>query len=368
MAKRLFWLTLVFLVFGLIVLSSASVVKAQKEFGSSSHFWVHQLLWGILPGIVLMLLFWRVPYRSFRAAAFPLLFVGLGLLVLVFVPNVGVRINGALSWISVFGATFQPAEFLKLALVIYLAAWLGEGGLRLKNWQLGLLPFVIITGFVGLLLLMQPDLGTLGVVVLMSVGMFLIAGAPWKQVFAIILVAGVLVTSFAFVSPERWSRVTTIFDPMADARGAGWQLNQSLIAIGSGGIWGVGLGQSTQKFGFLPEPIGDSIFAILVEELGFAGGMATIALFGLMTVTLIGIARRAPDAFGSLLAIGILLWIMTQAVVNMAAVTGLGPLTGIPLPFISYGGTSMLSLLAGIGIVLNVAEHGRHSASREHAR
>jgi cell division protein FtsW len=190
----------------------------------------------------------------------------------------------------------------------------------------------------------------------MAGGIYLIAGAPWKQTVAIGAITALLIVSVAAFSPERWSRITTVFNPMADARGAGWQLNQALIAIGAGGMWGVGLGQSTQKFGFLPEPIGDSIFAILVEELGFAGGIATVTLFALMAFTLVRIAHHAPDAFGSLIVSGMLLWIMGQAVVNMAAITGIGPLTGIPLPFISYGGTSMVSMLAGIGIALSVAE------------
>lgn len=356
MAKKLFWLTVVFLVFGLIVLSSASVVVSQRDYGTASHFWVHQLVWGVLPGVGLMLLFWRIPYRQWHKAAFPLLFVALTLLVLVFVPSIGVRLKGATSWIAFLGQTFQPSELLKLALVVYLAAWLSEGHARFQNWQIGLLPFGIIMGFVSLLLLLQPDLGTLGVVMVIAGGVYLIAGAPWKQAAAILGITVVLMGSVAALSPERWSRITTVFNPTADTRGAGWQLNQALIAIGSGGVWGVGLGQSTQKFGFLPEPIGDSIFAVLVEELGFAGGMATVALFALLTVTLVRVAQKAPDAFGSLLASGMMLWIMTQAVVNMAAITGLAPLTGIPLPFISYGGTSMLSLLAGMGIVLNVAD------------
>lgn len=364
MARRLFWLVIVFLVFGLIVLSSASVVEAQKQTGSASYYWQHQLLWGVIPGIVLMLVLWRVPYRRWRPFAFPLLIAALGLLMLVLVPSLGLRINGARSWLSLGAFSFQPVEVLKLALVVYLAAWLGERGERVKELQMGLLPFGIIMGFVGLLLLRQPDLGSLGIVSLLAGGVYFIAGAPWKQVAIASIVAVVLLAGAAVASPERWSRVTTVFNPTADARGAGWQLNQALIAIGAGGTWGVGLGQSTQKFGFLPEPIGDSIFAVLVEELGMAGGLATLILFGLLAVTMAHIAGRAPDAFGSLLVTGMMLWVLGQAAVNMAAITGLGPLTGIPLPFISYGGTSMVSMLAGLGIVLNVAEHAAHRRQR----
>lgn len=356
MAKRLFWLILLLLGFGLIVLSSASVVQATKLVGSSSYYWKHQLIYGILPGLVLLWAFWKIDYRKIRPFALPLLFAALVLMVLVFVPSLSVHQNGATSWLDIGFITFQPAEVLKLALIIYLAAWLGERSDRLKNWQLGLLPFGIVMGFIALLLLKQPDYGTLGIVFLIAGGMYFIAGAPLKQAAAIVAVLVLLLGGLVMLRPEQMSRITTIFNPTADVRGEGWQLNQSLIAIGSGGIWGVGLGQSTQKFGFLPEPIGDSIFAVLVEELGWAGGMFTIILFAALAVMMVGIARRAHDGFGGMLASGVCLWVLVQALVNMAAVTGIGPLTGIPLPFISYGGTSIAAMLAGLGIVLNVAE------------
>jgi len=358
MAKRLFWLILLLLGFGLIVLSSASVVQATKQFGVSDYYWKHQLLFGIFPGLVLLLLFRRIDYRRWRPIALPLLFTALALMVLVFVPSLGMHLKGATSWLNFGVFTFQPAEVLKLALIVYLAAWLGERGDRLKNWQLGLLPFALIMSFVALLLLLQPDLGTLGIVAIIAGGMYFTAGAPLKQAGIVLAILVVLIVGVAAVSPEQRSRITTVFNPSADTRGSGWQLNQSLIAIGSGGIWGVGYGQSTQtQYGFLPEPIGDSIFAVLVEELGWAGGIFTIVLFGTLATFMMTIARRARDGFGALLTSGICLWIMSQALVNMAAVTGIGPLTGIPLPFISYGGTSMVAMLAGLGVVLNVAEH-----------
>lgn len=356
MAKRLFWLILFLLAFGLAVLASASVVQATKQFGSASYFWRHQLIYGILPGLALLWIAWKFGYRRVRPFAFGFLVAALALMVLVVVPQFGLKLKGATSWLVIGGMSFQPAEFLKLALVVYLAAWLGERSDRVKRWQLGLLPFGIIMGFVATLLLLQPDLGTLGVVALIASGMYFLAGAPVKQTAAIILVGMVLVVGFAALSSERWQRITTLLDPTLDARGAGWQLNQALIAIGSGGIWGVGYGQSTQKLGFLPEPIGDSIFAVLIEELGLVGGMGTIVLFGVLAWMLVSVARRSPDGFGGLLAAGMCLWIMGQAVVNIGAVTGLAPLTGIPLPFISYGGSSMVFMLAGLGLVLSVAD------------
>jgi cell division protein FtsW len=359
MERRLLWLVLILLTFGLVVLASASVVKAAKEYGSAGYFWKHQLIFGILPGLAALFICRSIPYKFWRRAAFPLLVASLVLLVLVFNDAIGIRLQGATSWLVLGGIRFQPAELLKLALVVYLAAWMSASHDRLKQWQLGLLPFVLIMGFIGILLVLQPDLGTLGVVLLMSAGIYFIAGAPWKHVIIICLSALILIGAVAVVSPERWSRVTTVFNPSADVRGAGWQLNQALIAIGNGGLWGVGYGESVQKFGLLPEPVGDSIFAVLVEELGVVGGITTVMLFIVLAFTLMQIARRAPDAFGALLASGMLMWVSVQALVNMLAITGLGPLTGIPLPFISYGGTSMVSLLAGMGIAMNVARHSR---------
>ena len=356
MARKLLWLIIVLLGFGLVVLSSASVVQAQKNFGSSSYYWLHQLLYGVLPGLVLMLGLRRINYHRWRPMALPLLFASLVLMILVFVPGFGLHLKGATSWLDFRLFTFQPAELLKLALVIYIAAWLGDNNERVRNWQLGLLPFGLVMGFVSLLLMLQPDLGTLDIILFIAAGMYFIAGLSFKSTVAIGALVLVLIVGLAAFSPHRWSRVVTLFNPAQDARGAGWQINQAMVAIGSGGLWGVGLGQSTQtQFGFLPEPIGDSIFAILVEELGIVGGLATVALFATLGLLLFLIARHASDAFGSLVASGMALWIIGQAAVNMMAITGVGPLTGLPLPFISYGGTSMIAMLAGLGVVLNIA-------------
>lgn len=357
MSRRLFWLIMAMCAGGLIVLASASVASATRQFDSSSYYWMHQLLYGLIPGIAVMLVLWRIDYRTWRRLALPLLFFALILMVLVFVPHVGLRLKGATSWLDIMGVSFQPAEVLKLALVLYLAAWLGENKERIRHVTLGLVPFMLIMGFIAVLLVLQPDLGELGLVLIIAGGMYFIAGAPMKQAIGVLLVVPVLVLGFAATSPIRWKRVTTLLNPTMDTRGAGWQLNQSLISIGAGGLLGVGYGQSTQKFGFLPEPFGDSIFAVLVEELGFVGGAVTIGLFVLLALMMLRVATHAPDAFGGLFVAGMLIWIIVQAAVNVSAVTGLVPLTGVPLPFVSYGGTSMVSLLAGLGIVLNVAKH-----------
>ena len=276
-------------------------------------------------------------------------------MILVFVPGVGIEINNAKSWIQVGGQTFQPAEFLKIALVIYFAAWFGGRDERVRNWAYGIIPFFIVVGFIGLLLMLQPDLGTLIVVVAIAMGIYVVAGVRWKDFAVMALVGAIIFGGLIAAEPYRLNRIKTFLNPSIDPRGISYQLNQSLIAIGSGGLFGVGYGKSTQKFGFLPETVGDSIFAVISEELGLVGAGALISLFLLLAFFLTNIARQASDKFAKLYCMGIATWIMAQAFINIAAVTGLGPLTGLPLPFISYGGTAMLALLSSLGIVLNIS-------------
>lgn len=365
MQKYLFGLIIVLLLFGLVVLYSASSVQGHQKFGSSSYFVVHQLLYGIGPGMAALLLLKRIDYRKWRSFALPALIGTFMLMVLVFVPRLGISLKGATSWLSVLGIAFQPSELLKLALILYLAAWFGVGTDRVRNWQFGLVPFVLIIGFSSVLLLKQPDFGTLGIVLAIAIGMYFVAGSSFKQTAAIGLIGLVAIAGFIATNPGKLERVRVLLEPDYNPRGASWQLNQSLVAIGSGGLWGVGYGQSTQKLGFLPETIADSIYAIIVEEFGLVGGFVTLLMFAGLAVLLIMVAIRAPDAFGQLFAAGMAMWIMTQAIVNMGAITGLMPLTGIPLPFISYGGTSMVSLMAGLGIALNVAGRADKRRHRE---
>lgn len=357
MDKRLLWTIAILIVFGLIALSSAGVVDGQKRFGSSSYYVKHQLLYSVLPGLLVMWAISKINYKHWKKLALPILFGALALMILVFVPGIGVKINNAQSWIRFHGQTFQPAEFLKVALVIYFASWFGGRDERVKNWAYGIIPFFIVVGFIGLLLMLQPDLGTLIIVVAIAMGVYLVAGIKLRD-FIIMVVAGLLVLgALIAIAPYRINRIKTFLDPSFDPRGASYQLNQSLIAIGSGGLFGVGYGKSTQKFGFLPEPVGDSIFAIIAEELGLIGAGVLITLFLLLGYFLTSIARRSSDKFAKLYIMGITTWILSQTIVNIGAATGLGPLTGLPLPFISYGGTSMLALLGSLGIVMNISRH-----------
>ncbi|MEK7125100.1 MAG: putative lipid II flippase FtsW [Patescibacteria group bacterium] len=356
MQTRLVWTIGILLVLGLVMLSSAGIMDGQKKFGSPYYYLKHQLLFGVLPGLVLAWFLSRINYRFWRGTSWLVLFGALTLMILVFTPKFGVTLNGARSWLSIGGYVFQPAEFLKLGLIIYLAAWCGERDERVKNWTYGILPFVLVMGFVALLLLLQPDLGTFILVAAIALGVYFIAGVHLKDLIVIISIAFILVGGMILVQPYRLDRIKAFLNPSVDPRGISYQLNQSFIAIGSGGVFGVGYGNSTQKSGFLPEPVGDSIFAIIVEELGLVGAGFTIGLFLFLAFTLASIAKATSDAFGRLFVMGMNIWIVGQALVNIAAITGLAPLTGVPLPFISYGGTALVSLLAGLGIVFNIAK------------
>jgi len=356
MVKSLLTVTMILLIFGLVVLSSAGIVEGQKKFSSSYYYLTHQILYGVLPGLGLMFLFSKINYRFWKKISLLVLFGSLALMILVFMPNFGYGLKGATRWLSIGGFSFQPSEVLKLSLIIYLAAWFGNRDERIRNWTYGMAPFLIVLSFGGLLLLLQPDIGTLIIVVAISAAVYFFAGSPIKHFLIIgLLIVGVLALMIV-VEPYRFNRIKTYLDPTIDPQGISYQLNQSLISIGSGGMFGVGFGKSTQKFGFLPEVINDSIFAIIAEEMGFVGTTFLIGLFVIFTFLMVRIANSINDKFGKLIVMGTITWIVGQAFFNIAAISGLAPLTGIPLPFVSYGGTAMMMVLAAMGIVLNVAK------------
>jgi cell division protein FtsW len=358
MRKKLIWIIGILIIFGLAVLSSAGIVDAQRKFGSPYYYFYHQLLYGILPGIIIAYILSKIDYKIWRKFSLPILFLALLLTTLVFVPHFGYGTKGAVRWLQFHGFIFQPAELLKLSLVIYLAAWFGGRHDRVKNWTYGAAPFFIVLGFVALLLMLQPDIGTMMVVALIALGMYFVAGVNLKQLFSILGIGALILGLIIIIEPYRLNRLKAYINPNEDPRGISYQVNQAMIAIGSGGLFGVGFGHSTQKLGsFLPEVVGDSIFAIIAEELGYIGSLFTIGLFVFLCLVLTQIANNTRDEFGRLFVSGINLWIMAQAFVNIAAITGLAPLTGIPLPFISYGGTAMIALLASLGIVLNIARN-----------
>ncbi len=357
-AKTLTVLIFVLVVFGLTMLSSAGIVDGQKRFGSSYYYLGHQLLFGVLPGVALFFIFSKVNYKFWRKISLPLLLVSIGFLVLVFVPGIGHGLKGAQRWVDIGLFRFQPSEFLKLALVVYLAAWFSRRDGRMNSGPYSIAPFFLVLGFAGLLLLLQPDMGTLVLVTIMAISMYFFAGVSVKRFVALILVVVLLLGAFSFLEPYRFDRLKAFIDPSADTQGYSYHISQALLGIGSGGIFGVGFGQSQQKvFNFLPEPVGDSIFAIIVEELGFVGAAILLSLFLTFTLVMVHIAKNVQMEFGKLLVMGAVVWISGQALINIAAISGVIPLTGMPLPFISFGSSSLVSILAMLGIVTNVAQH-----------
>jgi cell division protein FtsW len=302
----------------------------------------------------------KIDYHHWRKLAVPFFLVSLVFLVLVFVPGIGTKIYGANRWIQLGPISFQPSEMAKLSIILYLAAWLERrGGRRIKDFFEGFLPFLGIIGIAGFLIIKQPDTGTLMVLILTAIAIYFFSGAKISHLMGTFLAGLFGLAVLIKMEPYRLSRFLVFLNPEIDPRGIGYQINQALLAIGSGGIFGLGLGHSRQKFNYLPEPIGDSIFAILGEELGMIGALALVLLFVILAVRGFKIARNAPDDFGKLLAVGITSWIIFQAFINISAITAIIPLTGITLPFISYGGTSLIFLMAGVGILLNISKQAK---------
>lgn len=350
---------LILLVFGLVMISSAGVVVSKARFEDPYYFFKHQLFFGVIPGLILMFIVSKVHYQFWKKMALPLFIIALILLLLVFLPGVGVKLQGASRWVNLGPISFQPTELMKLAVIVYLASWLATRGDRIKSLREGLLPFAVIMAIVGFLIILQPDVGTLGAISVIALAMFFSAGAPVGYIFSLLGAGLVMLFLLIKLEPYRMSRLTAFLDPSVDPHGISYQINQALIAIGSGGILGLGLGQSRQKFNYLPEPIGDSIYAVVGEELGMIGAGILLLLFILLALRGFKIAHHAPDRFSSLVAVGISSWIAFQALINIMAIVGLIPLTGITLPFVSYGSTSLVFVLVGVGILLNISKHSK---------
>ncbi len=349
----------VILVFGLIMLSSASVAVGLNRFGDGGWFIKGQLK-ALLAGLAAGYACYHLPYQKWRSWSFVFFIASLVLLLAVFIPGIGMAGKGAARWINLGVANFQPAELVKLTLVLYLAAWFSERGPKvIQNLKTGLAPFVGLMVILFALIISQPDLGTLLVITWIGVVLYFIGGAHPKHLLALLGSGVVMLLLLIKIEPYRMARLTVFLNPSQDVLGVGYHINQALLAIGSGGWFGVGLGQSRQKFLYLPEVTGDSIFAVIAEELGFIVCAVLIALFLALLWRGLTIARQAPDDYGRFVAIGITAWIVGQAFLNIGAITSLLPLTGIPLPLISYGGTALVTTLMGLGILLNISKSSR---------
>ncbi|MEJ0021169.1 MAG: putative lipid II flippase FtsW [Candidatus Doudnabacteria bacterium] len=353
--KYIMWLVLILLTIGLLTLSSASTVLSYQRFHNNYYYFIRQVLLGAVPGLIFMYIFARLDYHFWQKIAPFLILAGIGLLVAVLIPGIGFKVGGARRWINFGSFLFQPTEFIKLAMIIYLASWFDKRQHHAQDLYYGFLPSLAIVGVVAGLIILEPDIGTMLVLASIAAVMFFIGGVRLRYIFATAASALLVLWILVKAAPYRAKRFLAFLDPTADTQGISYQIQQAKLAIGSGGWWGLGFGQSRQKYGYLPEPIGDSIFAIMAEELGFIRVCVILLLFLFLGYRGFKVARTAPDTFGKLLAAGITSWLILQALINVGGITGLIPLTGIPLTFISYGSTSLLISLASMGILLNIS-------------
>ncbi|MCA9364136.1 cell division protein FtsW [Candidatus Kaiserbacteria bacterium] len=360
--RALLGITITLVAAGFFIFSSASLGLLSRDGAQFSSVALNQVLFGIVGGGLALFAAMAIHYRVWRKYAFYIFLATLLLTLLVFVPGLGFSHGGAKRWILLGGFSFQPAELLKLGFIIYIATWLSGVQRHIGEFTKGTLPFLGFVGLVGVVLLLQPDTDTFLVMGAAAVAMFITAGGRGRDVLGMALTGVVLLAVLALTRPYIKERLITFMDPSSDRLGAGYQINQSLIAVGSGGVAGRGYGQSIQKFEYLPEPIGDSIFAVYSEEFGFIGSTFLVVLFATFTFRGYRIATHAPDLFGMLLVVGFVTLIVTQAFLNIAALVGIVPLSGLPLPFISHGGTAMLTLLVAVGIVLNVSKYQKRLA------
>ncbi|MGB9743233.1 MAG: peptidoglycan glycosyltransferase FtsW [Minisyncoccales bacterium] len=369
-----FLLTIVaiLIILGIIILAGVSAPYSQQRFGNTYYFLKHQIIYGLIPGLILGLIAFKINLNTLKKWSPYLFLANLILLILVFIPGLGLTLSGASRWLNLHFFSFQPSEFLKLTFILYLANWLSAhlftvdlstNKNKQKVYQIKadfkqiFLGFFAILGIISLILIAQPDISTLGIIAITALLMYFSIKTPLSHslLLSFIGLAGLIV--LIKTAAYRLNRILVFFNPDIDPMGIGYQLKQALIAIGSGGITGVGLGVGQQKFlpNVLLQPISDSIFAIFAEETGLLGSVFLIFLFLIFLWRGIKISKGAKNSFGQLTALGITVWLTFQAFLNIGAMIGIFPLTGVPLTFISYGGTALVASLIGIGILLNIS-------------
>jgi cell division protein FtsW len=348
----------VLVVGGLFVFLSASLGLLARDGAQYSDVAISQIVLGLGGGFLAMLVTLSVPYKFWRKYSLYIFIAALGLTLLVFTP-LGLELNGARRWLLIGPFTFQSAEALKIAYILYLATWLSAAKRKIGEPLLGIIPFLTITGITGVILLLQPDTDTFLIIAASGLAMFFASGAKIRDIAIIVLLAVLALGGLILTRPYLLDRVETFLDPSSDPQGSSYQIQQSLLAIGAGELTGRGFGQSIQKFGKLPEPISDSIFSVFAEEFGFIGSVALIIAFLTFALRGLWIAARAPDFYGGLLAVGIVTLIAVQAFLNIGAMLGLLPLSGLPLPFVSHGGSALLIALAMVGLLMSVSRSVR---------
>jgi cell division protein FtsW len=346
------------IVLGMAMLASASSNKGEIMFGDAYHFIKHQFVFGFGVGLIAFFAGMFTPLKILKKISFILLLINIIGLILVFTP-LGSDFGSSRRWLDIGGSQLQPSEFLKLTFIIYIAAWLtSKGRDRKKDFWEGFMPFLIICAVIGGLLLAQPALSTLIIIMLSAFIVYFVSGIKLSFVAILGFIAVLAFAASAIFMPYRFSRLTSFHNPDSDVRGDSYHLNQSLMTVGSGGLMGVGYGRSTLKISSLPEPAGDSIFAIIAEEFGFIGSIFFISLYFLLVFAGLAGSRYARTDFGRLLLVGFSSIIGLQAFVHIASVSDLIPMTGIPLPFVSYGGTALVTAMGMVGLMINAFRHG----------
>ncbi len=347
--------------FGIVMIYEASNVIAFQNFSDKYHFIKDQLIWFII-GLSSLVTLSFIPYKKYYFLSVPIFIFSLVFLILVLVPGLGITALGAKRWLNLGGVSFQPSEFVKVALILYLASWFSS-----PEKNRGMAFFLLMFLVIGLVLL-QPDLGTGVILTMIFLVMYFLSAAPLWHFFILIPFVLFSILFLSITSPYRLRRVTSFLNPNIDPLGASYHIRQILIALGSGGLWGLGLGASRQKYQYLPEVTTDSIFAIIGEEFGFIGTAFLILLFVVLIIRIYRIISHAPDKHSFLLGSGVLALIASQVLINLGSMVALFPLTGVPLPFISYGGSNLIVSLSSIGIILSISRYGVFKTRRGHEK
>lgn len=351
--------TIILTVFGFVIFLSASLGLLVKD-SSGFQFAATKQAVSLIIGIIVFFVFSKIPYQYHKKFAFFIFTGAIIVNLLLFLPSLSLYYGGATRWINLGFISFQPSELLKIAFIIYLGAWIQYAKDRIKTFRFGLLPYLVLMIVLSILLLQQSDTDTLVIIGFTGIVMLGIAGMSSRNIAVALLFIVITVVGVVYVRPYALERVKTFFDHSADTQGSGYQINQALIAIGSGGIFGRGFGQSIQKFGYLPQPTDDSIFAVVAEEFGFVGSVVLILIYILFAISAFRVAIHSNDVFGGLIASGIVILIITESFLNMAAMLRLVPLSGMPLLFVSHGGTALIITLMGAGIIANISRNMKY--------
>lgn len=341
---------------GFLIFISASLGLLARD-GASFELVIMKQGIGLVLGILAFFIMSKVQYKLLRKHALYILLFAFFLNLLLFVPGLAMERGGASRWVDLRFITFQPSEFLKIAFIIYFGAWLSGLKEKINIWRFAGLPYLLIVSFLGVLLFFQKDTDTLVVIACTGLIMLFVAGGKIKHILLLCLIAFTVLATYIYVRPYAKARIITFFNSGVDVQGGSYQIQQSLIAIGTGRIAGRGFGQSVQKFNYLPEPIGDSIFAVSAEEFGFIGSIILIAFFLLFFIRSIKIGTNAPDTFGGLTVIGIAILILVESFMNISSMLGIIPLSGMPLLFVSHGGTALIIVLGAVGIIANISKY-----------